>query len=68
MFRRDQMANYSEANMQTDIVGNNNVVDNDMNGGMNEMPMSGGCCQNPINEAVRERCVHRTFVHEVPQV
>lgn len=72
MFRREQML-YNEANMQTEINGNNNTVENDMNIDINmnggaAMPNAGGCCQNPINEGVRERCVHRTFVHEVPQV
>lgn len=72
MFRHDQ-ALYNEANMQTEINGNNNTVENDMNIDINMN--SGAAMQNitnsfqqPINEGVRERCVHRTFVHEVPQV
>jgi len=71
MFRHDQTL-YNEANMQTEINGNNNTVENDMNIDIN---MNGGtamqqssCPQQPINEGVRERCVHRTFVHEVPHV
>ncbi len=71
MFRREQML-YNEANMQTEINGNNNTVENDMNIDINmnggAMQNAGGCNQNPVNEGVRERCVHRTFVHEVPQV
>lgn len=72
MFRHDQML-YNEANMQTEINGNNNTVENDMNidinmnGGTSQQNVMGGC-QQPINEGVRERCVHRTFVHEVPHV
>ena len=72
MFRHDQTL-YNEANMQTEINGNNNTVENDMNidinmnGGASQQNVMGGC-QQPINEGVRERCVHRTFVHEVPQV
>lgn len=70
MFRR---ANQFEAN--STIVGNNNTIDNDMNvnidmmqgGQMNETMMSSSCC-SPIQEAVKERCVHRTIVHEVPHV
>lgn len=72
MFRHDQML-YNEANMQTEINGNNNTVENDMNIDINMnggamQQSSTGCPQQPINEGVRERCVHRTFVHEVPQV
>jgi len=72
MFRHDQTL-YNEANMQTEINGNNNTVENDMNidinmnGGVAQQNAMGSC-QQPINEGVRERCVHRTFVHEVPQV
>ena len=71
MFRRDQML-YNEANMQTEINGNNNTVENDMNIDINmngaapmqmQMQNAGGC-----TEGVRERCVHRTFIHEVPHV
>ena len=56
------------------VVGNNNVVDNDMNVDINMMnyggaqEMQGMNCNNPVSEAVQERCVHRTFVHEVPHV
>ena len=63
-----------EMNSNTNITGNNNVVDNDMNVDINMMQnsdmgntMSGGCC-NPISEAPQVRCVHRTIVHEVPHV
>ena len=69
MFRR---ANQFE--MNSTIVGNNNTIDNDMNvnidmmqNGQDNMMMSSSCC-NPIQEAVKERCVHRTIVHEVPHV
>ena len=55
------------------IVGNNNVIDNDMNIDVNmmnyggEQMMQGSSFSNPINEGVQEKCSHRTFVHEVPQ-
>lgn len=72
MFRHDQTL-YNEANMQTEINGNNNTVENDMNIDINmnsgaAMQNTTNSFQQPINEGVRERCVHRTFVHEVPQV
>ena len=60
------------------IVGNNNVIDNEMNVDVNMMGynnsdmmqggMTMGSMGNPINEAVQERVVNRTFVHEVPHV
>ncbi len=56
------------------IVGNNNVIDNDMNIDVNmmnyggEQMMQGGSYSNPISEGVQERVVNRTFVHEVPHV
>ena len=57
----------------SNVTGNNNVVDNDMNVDINmvntsTMNQGMGCCNNPMNEAVQEKCIHRTFVHEVPQV
>lgn len=58
--------------MNSNFAGNNNVVENEMNididmnnGGMNN-EINGGCC-NQITETPRERCIHRTIVHEVPQ-
>lgn len=70
MFRR---ANEFEIN--SSVVGNNNVVENEMNvdidmvqsNPMNPAMMGSSCC-SPIKEAVKERCVHRTIVHEVPHV
>ena len=61
------------------IKGNNNVVDNYMNVDINmnmnneavgmNMGMNGnsnmGC---PIQEGVQQKCIHKTIVHEVPQV
>lgn len=64
----------SNVDFDSTVIGNNNVVDNDMNVDINMMNynnggqmMQGGCMSNPINEAVQEKCIHRTFVHEVPQ-
>ena len=54
------------------IMGDGNYVDQDMNidinMGVNQaMPMmeSSG---SPIIEPMQERCIHRTIVHQVPQV
>ena len=57
------------------IVGNNNVVDQDMdidinvaNGAMMDGPVSMGDMQSPIIEPMQERVVNRTIVHNVPHV
>lgn len=55
-------------NFYADNMTNNIDVDvdvNDFNANMNNM----NTCQNrPIVEPMQERCVNRTFVHEVPHV
>ena len=62
-------------NIQFDsnVTGNNNVVDNDMNVDINMVNTSNmnqgmGCCNNLMSEGVQEKCIHRTFVHEVPHI
>ena len=64
--------NTNEFEMNSNIAGNNNVIEIEMNvdidminGQQNEI--NGGMAA-PITEAVQERCVHRTIVHEVPHV
>ena len=58
----------------SNVVGNNNVVDNDMNVDINMVNnenapmMQGGFQMNPISEAVQTKCIHRTIMHEVPHV
>lgn len=65
------MTNMSNVDFDSSVYGNNNVVDNNMNVDINMMNydgnFQGGCCSSPISEAVQEKCVHRTFYHEVPQ-
>ena len=58
----DQNMNFDFDN---NVTGNNNVVDNDMNIDIN---MVNNGYPSPIKEAVQEKCIHRTFVHEVPHV
>ncbi len=53
-------------NFESSIIGNNNVIDNDMNVDVNMNYNSEMAA--PINEGVQERCIHRTFIHEVPHV
>ncbi len=53
------------------VIGNNNVVDNEMNVDINMMNNNGGQMMqmnSPISEAVQEKCIHKTIVHEVPHV
>ena len=69
---QDQNLN-STMDFDSSINGNNNFSYNDVdfnvnqsNIGMNmNQPMDMGM---PTCEAPRERCIHRTFVHEVPHV
>lgn len=62
----------NNVDFESNVVGNNNVVDNDMNVDINMMNnvdsqmISGGYQMNPISEAVQTKCVHRTIMHEVP--
>ena len=66
--------NTNEFEMNSNITGNNNIIENEMNVDIDMMSntqthneISGGMT-SPITEAVQERCIHRTIVHEVPQV
>lgn len=65
--------NTNEFEMNSNISGNNNIIENEMNVDIDMMSntqapneISGGMI-SPITEAVQERCIHRTIVHEVPQ-
>lgn len=64
---------FQSMNMESNINGNNNYINNDMdvdvmmssNGSnMNNPQMMG----NTMNEGIQERVINRTFVHEVPHV
>lgn len=68
MFDQNMAQNFD---FDSTIMGNNNVIDNnvDINMMANQYaPMQGMQMGPTMNEGVQERCVHRTFVHEVPQV
>lgn len=68
MFKNFDDAQFSNE-FNASIVGDNNVIDNDMNidvdfnGGMVAQP---GMMMPSCPEPVQQRCIHRTFVHEVP--
>ena len=59
---------FQNMTMDSNINGDNNFVNQDMDVDvtmMNNAPMMG---QMPINNGVQERVINRTFVHEVPHV
>lgn len=64
MYNKDFM----QDNVDTNVTGNNNYVNNEMDVNVNMNNNSGmgmmnsGCMNNG-----RERIINRTFVHEVPQ-
>lgn len=68
------MTNMPNFDFDSSVVGNNNVVDNNMDVDINMMnyaenqSVQNAGYSSPISEAVQEKCVHRTIVHEVPQV
>ena len=68
------MSNMSNFDFDSTVVGNNNVVDNDMDVDINMMNYGNApytqesYMSAPISEAVQEKCIHKTIVHEVPQV
>lgn len=65
-FNDDQFTNEMNASIQ----GDNNVIDNDMNIDVNltgnGMSRDCGMMMPNCQEPVQQRCVHRTFVHEIP--
>ena len=57
---------FQNMTMDSNINGDNNFVNQDMDVDvtmMNNAPMMG---QPPMNNGVQERVINRTFVHEVP--
>ena len=62
----DVNTNFFADNMTNDI--DVDVDINTMNSNMNQGMIDNGCPTRPIVEPMRERCVNRTFVHEVPHV
>lgn len=60
---------FQNMNMENNVSGDNNYINNDMNVDVNMNNYGGaGMMNSPVSEGVQEKCVHRTFVHEVPQV
>ena len=60
-----------EFGFDNSIVGNNNVINNDMNVDVDMTGYNNSMMQQPnmmgnMNEGVQQRVINRTFVHEVP--
>lgn len=67
MFEQNMAQNFD---FDSNIVGNNNTIDNNVDINMmgnNNAGMMGMQMGPAMNEGVQERVVNRTFVHEVPQ-
>jgi len=67
------MSNVSSFDFDSSVLGNNNVVTNDMDVDINMMNygaqnVENAGYMNPVSEAVQQRTICRTIVHEVPHV
>ncbi len=58
--------------INSNLEGNNNIIENEMNIDIDMMNNSqydmSGSSMCPITEPLKERCVHRTIVHDVPHI
>lgn len=54
-------------NFDSSVVGNNNVVENDMNVDINMMDNNSSMMM-PMNEGAFEKVVHKTYCYEVPHI
>lgn len=61
---------FQNMTMENNVSGDNNYINQDMDVDINMMSNMGGMMQGgcPMNEPVQEKCIHKTIVHEVPQV
>ena len=71
MFDQNIAGNYD---FDSTITGNNNVIDNNVDINMMASDtmapnnnMQYGCSQS-MNEGMQQKCIHRTFIHEVNHV
>ncbi|MCI8547419.1 MAG: hypothetical protein HFJ38_00870 [Bacilli bacterium] len=73
MFER-QDTNMNNFEFDNSYTGDNGINYNNIDINMiqqneaQDMNMMSDCCTSPINECPRERCIHRTIMHEVPHV
>ncbi len=59
---------FQDINVDSNINGDNNYINNDLDVDVNMMSYGSQITSNQVNEGVQQRCIHRTFVHEVPHV
>ena len=59
---------FQNMNMESNINGDNNIINNDMEVDVNMMNQQAPVTASSMNEGVQERVINRTFVHEVPHV
>lgn len=58
---------FQNMNMDSNITGNNNVVNQDMDVDV-QMNSYGDMMGSSCNQGIPERVINRTFIHEVPHV
>ena len=58
---------FQEMNMESNVNGDNNFINNEMEVDVNMMNTPNTPMMNN-NEGIQERVINRTFVHEVPHV
>ena len=60
---------FQNMNMESNITGDNNTINNEMDVDVNMMNTNNPPTMNqaPMSQGVQERVINRTFVHEVPQ-
>ena len=70
-----EMANMNNIDIDSSYTGDNGINYSDIdinvmqeNETMGNNMSMGGCQMSPITECPKERCVHRTIMHEVPHV
>ncbi len=73
MFRNQDYLNNNE--MNATFIGNNNTIENEMNMNVTSSGMGmnmGGCTCSHMHKPIccppQERCIHKTFVHEIPHI
>lgn len=59
---------FQNISVDSDINGDNNYVNNDLDVDVNMMNYGPQMPNNQVGDGVQQRCIHRTFVHEVPHV
>lgn len=59
---------FQDITVDSNINGDNNYINNDLDVDVNMMNYGSQVEPSQENMGVQQRCIHRTFVHEVPHV